>query len=151
VNEIRDRLGERAENQIASIKLRRAGRHGLGAAACGGAGSGAETVAVMVFAVQRLEIKAGTAEERELRLRAFVVREAGEAAEVDPGAIGDLVRSISGADRQAVPSQAGIAAALPAIESSLIERLRREPVADPNSPPLAAIWPVTCALITLNG
>jgi hypothetical protein len=106
---------------------------------------------VMVFAVQRLEIKAGMAEERELRLRAYIISEHGGEAEVDPGAIGDLVRRISSADRQASPSQPDIAAGLPAIEATLIERLRREPAAGPTSPPLAAIWPVACALVSLGG
>lgn len=144
VSEIRNRLSERAESQIASIKLRRVDLPSLGAAEGG-------TVAVMVFAVQRLEIKAGMAEERELRLRAYIISEHGGEAEVDPGAIGDLVRRISSADRQASPSQPDIAAGLPAIEATLIERLRREPAAGPTSPPLAAIWPVACALVSLGG
>ena len=96
----------------------------------------------------RRSLKAGVAEERQLRLRAFIISEHGGATEVDPGAIGDLIRRICSADRQAAPSQPRIAAALPAIEAELIEQLRREPGVDLASPPLAAIWPVACALVS---
>lgn len=139
--ELRDKLKERPEGQIASVRLkpRLLPRHVLGAG----------SAAVLFFAVQRLEMTGGTAEERDLRLRAFVMAPEGEPLEVAAEQIGEVVRAVCAAERQATPSWAP--EALAEVESALFGRIRQEAVLGRTAPPLVAIWPVSCVLASIAG
>jgi superfamily II DNA or RNA helicase len=140
LTELRARLKEPSEGQVASVRLKPS-------VLPPGRDAGPGTVAVLFFAVQRLEMAGGAAEERDLRLKAFVVGPSGEPVEVNPVRIGDVVRNICGAERQATPSW--IVDTLPDVEASLLIRLRQDAVPERASPPLVAVWPVACVLASI--
>jgi hypothetical protein len=75
LSELRARLKEHPDNQIASVRLGSADLTGT---------QGSETAIVMFFVLQPLEMTIGMAEERELRLRAFLITEK-DAVALRPG------------------------------------------------------------------
>ena len=108
-------------------------------------------VLAMAFLAPVSSYAVGAAEERDLRLRAFVVHAADEVAEVASEEIGTLVRRVIDAERQSLPSSPTFVEDLIGIEGSLLERMRTEPGPDPAAPPLMAIWPVACVLVSASG
>ena len=138
IAEIRDKLREKPEGQIASVRLRAATMPGL---------STFGNAALLFFAVQRLEMVGGTAEERDLRLRVFVIGHSGDPAEVAPGQIGEVVRHICSAERQAMPSS--LPENLVEVEADLMVKIRQETISERAAPSLVAVWPIACVLASI--
>lgn len=135
VAQVRERLKEKPDGCIASVRLKATNLPAF--ASC-------KAVAVMFFAVQRLEMAGGTPEERDLRLRAFVAGGPNQVQELVGEAVGQIVRQICNADRQATP--ASIPDGVLEIEASLIDRIKREAVQERATPPIIAVWPVGCVI-----
>ncbi|SDE18146.1 helicase-related protein [Belnapia rosea] len=140
VAEVRERLKEKPEGRIASVRLRAGSMLGLSAPG---------NAALLFFAVQRVEMSGGTAEERDLRLRAFLIGQSGDPVEVAEGQIGAVVRHVCSAERQATPS--GLPERLEQVEAALMERIRQEAMQDHAAPPLLAVWPIACVLAAVVG
>ena len=138
VSALRGQLNETPENRIASIRMPRTLLPEAPNAA---------TCAILFYAVHRLAIVSGQAEERDLRLRAFTVAEEGGPASIKPERIGALVRDLCAAERQTTPKSSLPSRRLIASNEAALSEMRADP--DPTGPPVRAIWPVACVLVTL--
>lgn len=149
LSELRTHLKERPENQIASVRLASGDLPGT---------QGCKTAVVMFFVLQPLEMTIGMAEERELRLRGFLINDVGELTEIAGDEFGRLVRRLCSAERQATPASPLLAPDLAGREAGLVEQLRQdharqrqEQYEGTGTPPLVAIWPAGCFVVALTG
>ena len=140
VSALRGQLSEVPEHRIASVRLSRARLPEAPTDA---------TCAILFYAVHRLAIVSGQAEERDLHLMAFVVPEEGSVTPLVPERLGAVVRDVCVAERQTTPKSSLPPRQLIAADEAAVSELRGDPSLDPTGPPIRAIWPVACVLVTL--
>ena len=141
VDAIRSKISELPDDRIGSVRLQRSDQPGWP--------SPGPSI-VLAYALQRIELVGGGAEEREIRLEVFVLPCDDRPRAVPHATVGKLVRQICAAERQATPDAMLLTKDLIDVDAELIETMRRKALEGGDVIPVVAIWPIACFAVAVN-
>lgn len=132
---IRARAAELPDDRVGSIKLRSNKLPGWPPPG---------STVILIYAAQRIELVAGSAEERELTLEIYTVAEGERPRHVQGDTIGELVRQICAAERQTTPESQILTQALVDFDRENLQLIRTLDQNSGDVVPIVGVWPVAC-------
>jgi hypothetical protein len=102
-----------------------------------------------MYAAQRVELVGASAEERELRLEVYIITANGSSELLPRQSVGELVRQICSAERQAIPDSALLTSRLVEIDARIIDSIKRRHFGAEGALPIVGVWPIACFAVSI--